>query len=300
MDKIKVLWMNNGDESTNDFRLCAQNNDISLQTCQSMGELKKHLFNESLKEWNAILINVDYKTYDKKKNKYSRSVNCLNSDIWQIIQENCIPYFFATDYEKVIPQALLSFKSFTKDFFLLRDPECLISRIKEEVNGAPERKVKNKYAKVCEFCSNPRLIRLLIKLERNEKEMQSDTTVPNECRKMLEWIRDETFFQDMNLPKDVIEKVMKRVRSTSIDASYYGDLDLNQFSNAIDCTNSSIIPEYVKRSFHLCCNITQPASHNTPIDQLIGFNQAPYVNKSLIVNLLNILYWCAIQNNNRE
>ena len=222
-------------------------------------------------------------------------------DIWQIIQDNSIPYFFVTGYEKVIPPKIkLPFQFFTKEFYLLNDSEKLISRIKEEVNGLPERKVKNKYETVCKFCSSPRLIKLLTKLEENDKVIQSDTTVPNECRKMLEWIRDETFFRDMNLPQDVVKKINKRVQSSSIDASRYGELGLNQFSNAIDCTNSSIIPEYVKRSFHLCCSITQPASHNTTIDQLIGFNQAPYVNKSLIINLLNIIYWCATYNHNEQ
>ena len=295
MDKIKVLWMNNGDEDLNVISKDACCVGICLQTCLNMGDFRKHLSNGNFKEWQAVMVNADYKLYVKREKKYIRKVNNLDDDIRQIIRENGIPCFVVTDNDKVNPAVKLAFKSFTKEFFLLQNSKYLFERIKSEVNEAPEMIIRKKYARICNYCTEYRLIKLLLKLEGNDDAIQADTTVPNECRKMLEWVKGETFFKSKNLSEHVIDRVEKRTR-THIEALTYGELDLNQFSNAIDCTNSEVIPEYVKRSFHHCCNITQPASHHTAIDQLIGLNKVPYVNKSLIFDLLNIIYWCANQN----
>ena len=294
MDKIKVLWMNNGGEVLNVISQDARCVGICLQTCLDMGDFKKHLSNGNFKEWQAVMVNADYKLYVKKEEKYRRKVNILDDDIRQIIRENGMPCFVVTDNEKVNSAVKLAFKSFTKEFFLLQDSKHLFESIKSEVDKAPEMIIRKKYARICSYCPESRLIKLLSKLEAKDNDIQADTTVPNECRKMLEWVKGETFFKSRNLPEDVIGRVEKRTR-THIEALTYGELDLNQFSNAIDCTSSEAIPEYVKRSFHHCCNITQPASHHTAIDQLIGLNKVPYVNKSLIFDLLNIIYWCATQ-----
>ena len=294
MDKIKVLWMNNGDKSLNDFCQNVDSFGIDLQTCSDMGKFRMHLSDDNFKKWQAVIVNVDYKVSDKKK-KIIRKVNNLDDGIRQIIRENCIPCFLVTDNEKVNPAVKAAFKSFAKEYFLLQESERLFAKIESEVSKSPEMRIRKKYSIICGYCKKPRLIKLLLKLETNDNFIQADTTIPNECRKMLEWVRDDTFLRDLELPNNVREKVEKRVR-TRIFASTYGELELNQFSNAIDCTDSDTIPEYVKRSFHHCCTITQTGSHNTPIDHLIGLNKVPYVNKSLIYDLLNIIHWCAIHN----
>ncbi len=111
------------------------------------------------------------------------------------------------------------------------------------------------------------------KFQENSHELESDHTIPTECRKILEGIKARVREKKILIP--------------SIDNP---EEKLNKFSKQIDNVKTGI-PEYVKRSFHSCCSISQEASHSLDTDWIIKQGKAPYLTRTLILELLNILNW---------
>lgn len=65
---------------------------------------------------------------------------------------------------------------------------------------------------------------------------------------------------------------------------------MNECSSYIG--KESEAPEYIKRSFHSLIRIVQEGSHGkTDSDNDVRYGQAPYLLKSCIFELLNIVYW---------
>ena len=54
-----------------------------------------------------------------------------------------------------------------------------------------------------------------------------------------------------------------------------------------------IIPVYIQRSIHSLVAITNPGSHRTVTDDDVAKGRAPYLLRSLIFEMLNVLYWCS-------
>ena len=71
-------------------------------------------------------------------------------------------------------------------------------------------------------------------------------------------------------------------------------LSWNNFSLAF--TRSTTVHEYIKRSMHACIRIANEMDHGSDLDKLVSMNYAPYVTRALVYELLNILNWCALQN----
>lgn len=136
-----------------------------------------------------------------------------------------------------------------------------IKHLEDELEKEEAKYLKG-YKEVCEYCNEKILRDMLIKLEKNE--ISNDYEIFNKVRKILEWIKK-------NLPS-CLEK--------------HKDLSLNNFSTLLHEQSSA--PEYIKRSFHTCVRLGNIGSHYNK-NQL---DNAPYLAKSVIYNLLNILNWC--------
>ncbi len=292
MDKIKVLWMNNGDESLLDYIGDTSCFNIMLTTCHNVADCER-ILKDKHKEWNAIMLNADFKR-KTKKDGIKRSINRYD-DIIPKINEACLPLYVVTDNEKLASLTKYIHREYAKTIYLLNEKQLLFGKIVEDVNNTPEFKIRQKYNVVCNYCENPHLINLLVKLEKGSMDFPKDTSIPNECRTILEWIRNNSPFKGKVIPYRIMKIIDKEIEDASdFYCDTYDQLTLNDFSRAIDKTIS--VPEFVKRSFHRCCSVSNEGSHLSPIDVLIGKNEAPYVNISLIYDLLNVLYWCSSQN----
>lgn len=144
--------------------------------------------------------------------------------------------------------------------YVQKDHSSYVKYLEEELEKERARYLA-KYKEICDYCKEERLKRLLIKLEKDE--ISNDTTIFNEIRQLLEWVKQKS----------------------PAELSKYRELSLSEYSRALN--DDKTIPEYIKRSFHTCVRIGHEGSH-------YGDNKrnAPYLTKSLIYCLLNILDWC--------
>ncbi|MBR3455471.1 MAG: hypothetical protein IKH26_09125 [Bacteroidaceae bacterium] len=296
MNKINVLWMNNGDESLNQYAEEASIYNINIITCNNEADCKILLEDKS-NVWDAIMINAEVKLTANLK----PSIDHLGT-IVKVVRDNCKDhpcYIVTTDvkldnnnnFERKIINGII--QTGKEEFYVLKNENLCVffESILRRVNNNPEYNVRKRYPEVCNFCTEKLIVDLLIKYEY--EDINTDTEIPNQCRKILEWAKNNTIFSKV-LISDKIRSELKERNKKFTDARTYNQLSLNDFSYALN--KSSRIPEFVKRSLHSCISTSNPGSHYSEVHKMLECNEAPYLNRSLICELINILHWCSLQN----
>ncbi len=290
MDKIKVLWMNNGDESLLDYIELGNNYQIDITPCKCMTDCR-HLLNDLCTKWDAVILNAEVKNLPNEKPNTNNLYKAAND-----VKDKNIPWFVVITKELRNKAMILGVLPKDERYYNIQtEYKELFDVVRIKVSNNPKNRVLEKYADVIRFCPEKGLIDMLIKLECFD--VQADVTILNECRKILEWIIKHTLFTEMQISDAILKELINHYKKNDKRLPHtetYGDLSLNDFSYAVG--RSPNVPIYVQRSLFACVSIVNPGSHKTDIDTVIRSNMAPYVIKSIIYDLLNILYWCASLN----
>lgn len=275
MDKINVLWMNNGDEELLQYVELGKTFNLVITTCNCMTDCRHYLDDRSVC-WDAVILNAEIKTTPNEK----PSVNHLYQAADDVKARKVLSWFIVTTKELRNKAAIRGVLPPKERFYNIKtEYRDLFEVIRIKVNNSPQNFVLEKYADVCSFCNHPDLKSLLEKLEFSENDLDSDTSIPNTCRGLLEWLETSTVFKKYNYS-------YKRI-SQELDNKRRSEVKNNK-------TSEITIPPHITRSFHFCCEVTNDGSHEMLLTKkLIREGEAPYLNKSLILNLLNILRWCA-------
>jgi len=293
MDKINVLWMNNGDESLLHFVDDAKKHGIIIDTCKNMKDCYVKLDSN---KWDAIVINAVCRLEDEKP-----KISNLDIPVKKLRKHNPdTPRFVVLNKEKLnyIEHAHLKVLDESEEYYLLIPSAIpLYEAIRRKVINNPEAIVKRKYADVLNFLPDDKLIKLLVKLEFSD--ITKDTTIPNECRKILEKLKRSHLFGNVYISDDIFNGLTKEHEKDgdyNFHAETYKELSLNDFSRAFGLATN--VPIHVKRSIYACTSVNQTGSHDTYIDTLIEKGEAPYATRTLLLELLNILHWCSNFGNN--
>jgi len=282
MDKIKVLWMNNGDEDLLKYVSIGKNYNMEITTCKCMTDCRHYLADKN-NRWDAVILNAEIKNFpDEKPN-----VTNLYKAVDVIKNRKAIPWFLVTTKgirNKAVILGVLSDKE--RYYNIMTEYKELFEVIRIKVSSSPHNYVLDKYADVCSFCNHPDLVKLLENLEFPPKEMEKNVTIPNTCRGLLEWLETSEIFKKYNLSYKDISYRLEEKRQHEIEL------------HKKDKNKMITIPPHITRSFHFCCEVANDGSHEkgmTLTKKSIRDGRVPYLNKSLILNLLNILHWCALQ-----
>lgn len=124
-----------------------------------------------------------------------------------------------------------------------------------------------------DFCGEEtwqRLFNLLYKITIND--VKNNPALFNEMRKILE---------------DIMT-VLERYRY-SYFATTKEEISLNNLSRYIG--NDINVPGYIQRAFHTLTSVTQNGSHRLEVDSDVSCSRAPYLLRSCLYDLCNILIW---------
>ena len=289
MEMINVLWVNNGKDELLSFLSDANEHGIEIRTCNSMKECRAHLTKKSAEHWDAVMLNYNVKREDNKSETNNECVHPNNRRrrlhikdeladfVYAIkqLEDLKIAYYVVCDetldeeQEEQIKDYLQIFRAENDEIYCLsKSSLTLIEDIVRYVNNSPEYCVRKKYSDVHEFCNHPKLMEILIKYESGE--VRRDDSIPNSCRDILEWLEKTELFKDYGLKyKDISTEIGKKLN----------------------------VPPHVKRSFHFCVEVSNEGSHGLQTNKWIQ-DGAPYLNASLILNLLNVLHWCSTLDKN--
>ena len=124
-----------------------------------------------------------------------------------------------------------------------------------------------------DFCGEgtwQRLLNALYKITIND--IKNNPALFNEMRKILE---------------DIM-KVLEQYRY-SYFAETKEEISLNNLSRYIG--NDKNVPVYIQRAFHTLTSVTQNGSHRLEVDSDVSCSRAPYLLRSCLYELCNILIW---------
>ena len=269
--RLNVLWVD--DIPTEEFMNEAfeEGLEITSVTCVNSGI--DALKNKS-KSWDAIILDANCKITDDEQEQ--PSLEALQHAIYSFVDMRTeIPWFVYTggDYAGVEHLKLLIKKRDYDDRSYYEKPQQryeLFENIKNVVANSKVFAIKQKYAPVCSFYKDYDLIELLLKLEN--EDLLTDTSIPNRIRQILEWIM--RYFETKGL----------------LPIPFTGTNIANCSRNI--CELRQLVPIHVVRSLHFCVEVCNDGSHDREVAAYLVSGDAPYLNKSLILNLLNILQWC--------
>ncbi len=273
MKRYKVLWVD--DQPTEEFLNEAydQGLDISIATNHKDCVVELQKVNEL---WDAIILDVNCK---KTANDANESIGSFTETKAYIDANhsgcNLIPWFVYTggayDAFSIIESLIQDDRSWDdrKYYNKPADMNILFENIKRAADNVDTTKIKHKYAEVFDIDKdiNSRLLRILKSLEHSEF---SNPDVLNSIRKILEWLRDR-LIELYIIPYDI---------------------SFNAFSMTLGNKNlHDYVPLYIQRSLHSCTDVTQDGSHLLGSDGDIATAKAPYLTRSTIYEMLNILVW---------
>ena len=301
MDKIKVLWMNNGNSKSKIYIDNAKHEGIEISTCNNMEECRRELSNHNHKKWEIILLDAcPVMTANLLPNSH---------DIWEAYKQlpfNEIPSFIVTcenEMDTIEENIAKRCAGKNRFFYLQHSEELLYKEIKYVVCENEDYLIRKRYGTIYDFyCSE---------LDTSDELLM----------KLLKGLGDEKLYKNHVIPgvvRLILDKIMLFLNNEGVLPVKFTGSNLGTCSKWLADEKGvmgyakDIVPIHVQRCFHSCVTIANNGDHQIPkesakeyearisnplyVQKQIG-EDAPYLNKALIYDLLNILYWCASLDN---
>ena len=269
--RLNVLWVD--DMPTQDFMNEAYEYGISLTSATSVNKGMLMLKDKSI-VWDAIILDANCKITDEEQEQ--PSLKALKEAVTQLVHMRTeIPWFVYTggDYEGVEHlEYMIKERSYDDRLYYEKPKQRyeLFDNIKKAVDSSEAYLVRQKYSTVCNFYKDYDLVELL--MDFNNDDFDTNTSVPNRVRQIIEW-------------------VMRYLEGRGLLSIPFTGSNIAKCSMALSDIHQ-LVPIQVARSLHFCVDICNDGSHDMEVSANIVSGDAPYLNKSLILNLLNILHWC--------
>lgn len=274
MSKYKVLWIDDQWEEMISFKERCEETENGFEiVCATNSEDGMKIFEDHLEEWSGVIL--DAKVFVSSKSEVDRLKGMQNSieRINELRTRREVPYYIFTGQPDLISSSYFAEQYDGRYFEKDRDEEKLITAIKQNADNLVNTQIIHKHQAVFD-CWPGRKKELLKILTALETESWQDASLLNEIRKMME---------------DVIEKLCKCGYCTKT----FRRTNLGECSAMLGQPDvSTIIPVHIQRAIHLCVAVTNEGSHREKTDSDIRNNMAPYLIRSLIYSMLDILYWC--------
>lgn len=269
--RLNILWVD--DIPTEEFMDEAYKHglDITSVTCVNSGI---SALKDKSNIWDAIILDANCKITDDEQEQ--PSLDALKQAVFELVHMRTnLPWFVYTggDYEGVEHLKYIVQEREYDDRLFYEKPKQryeLYDKIKKVVADRDVYTIKKKYADVCNFYKDPDLIALLLRYESDGFE--TDKNVPHSVRFIIEW-------------------VMRYLEGVGLLPIPFTGTNIGQCSFSLG-EIPQIVPIHVARSLHFCVEVCNNGSHADEITAYIVSGEAPYLNKSLLLNLLNILHWC--------
>ena len=294
MDKIKVLWMNNGNSMSKYYIDNAKLEGIEISTCNNMEECRRELSNHNHKKWEIILLEA---CPVMGENFLPNGHEIF--DAYKQMPYKDIPTFIVTcenELEPVDEMVAKRCAGKNRFFYLLHSERLLYREIRNAINENEDYLIRKRYGTIYNFyCSE---------LDTSDELLMN----------LLKGLVDEELYKNHVIPgvvRLILDKIMLFLNNEGILPVKFTGTNLTACSKWLGDERGNakdIVPIHVQRCFHSCVTIANNGDHQIPkesakeyearisnplfVQKQIG-EDAPYLNKALIYDLLNILYWCA-------
>ncbi len=270
-----IIWIDDEWEKMTSFvKYCKFEHNIELTPFKTQKE-GLDAFAQNPSYWDAIIL--DAKVLDKSTTEFAnikslyKAVNRLQSEFKDV------PYFISTGQPDLMDTDLFDAYCQTtyshRYYEKVEDDEQLCIDIISSIENKPQRKIINKYPEIFSWLPSEmygEIIDILTVIENGDSK---NSTVFNNIRKILDWI-------------------MSELNTYGILAIPFNGTNLNDCSRFLACDElQEYVPQYIQRQLHSCCAIANEGSHRLKIDEDVRNGTAPFLIRSTIYELLNVLMW---------
>jgi hypothetical protein len=268
--KYNILWIDDEWEKMTSFKkYCLLQYQMELHPFKTQKEgLDEYAHNPSF--WDAAIL--DAKVLDENLHE-TPDVSNLQKAVLRIKEEfKDLQYFISTGQPDLISDAM--FKSFFPVYYeKVTDDEKLCNDIIRSIEESPIRKIKERYSDIFSWVEPPIYEEMLSILQIVENGEKTNADVFNKVRKILDWI-------------------MTELNTYGILTIEFNGSNLSECSRFLASNDlQDYIPQYIQRQIHSCSAIANEGSHRRISDEDVKSGKAPYLIRSTVFELLNILIW---------
>lgn len=274
-DKFKyhVIWIDDKCEELKDFITNANMEGIGVESFK-FGKDGLKAFSDNLLYWDGIILDVKC-CYEDGDLDTSDSYFRIEKEMRSIILKNRpeLPVYVYSGQPDIINNKMFeSYLGECKMYVKGSDDDDLLKDIVSNAQNLPETKLRLKYLQGI-----------------------PNIGLDNELLEMLSIVEkeDSTNADFFNKARRTLEQVMRFCNDVGILPVRFNGSNLSQCSRFLGKTEMrKYIPIYVQRSFHSAVEVTNNGSHREEVFYAVRSGNAPYLIRSTMFELMNILKWC--------
>ncbi len=272
----KVIWIDDDCKKYEEFMINAATEGIEIKAYE-FGKDGIEALKNNIETWDGVILDVKC-LYDEK-DKLAKADNFykVRDELMAIKNQkrNDIPYFvYSAQPDLIGNEIFMASLSGKKLYQKGKDQDDLLRDIKEAAANLPETQIRSRYLGGITFPEiQSELIKILKPIENNET---SNADVIMECRQVLSWI--------MNYLHESVGVLQKEFNGSNLSecSMFLGHPKMRKY-----------VPLYIQRSLHSCVDVSNNGSHLGEVRSAIQSGEAPFLIRSTVFELLNILRWCA-------
>lgn len=273
---IKVLWID--DIPNDDFMTRAEAFDLYIENKENVDDGISKLLNSST-SYDAIILDANCISHNDGTTE--TSVSALGYALKRITEEKIrAPWFVYSgggfSGEESIDVLVSAYERPYDDRSWYRKPKQmteLFNKIREVVSDIETYKAKQEYPQIFGWYENQKEFVQILSFLKYENRNNPD--VLNKIRKELDWL-------------------MEYFNKSGVLLVPFSGSNLSECSKAMGAeilSKEDIVPLYVQRALHKLCSVCNEGSHRLITDRLIRTGKASFLNRSLVIDFLNVLYW---------
>jgi hypothetical protein len=276
MNKYKILWIDDQYELLSELmERCEVINGFEITKCRFAKEGMK-TFESHLEEWSAVVLDAKVLMESLNEVPNLSGLRYCRDRINELKPRRYVPMFVFTGQPDLISNEM--FENMVDKYYSKGDDDDqLIKDIISAADQQEETQIIHKHQTVFDAWPESKhdLLRILKVLENEDWQNNS---VLNDIRKIM---------------SDVMNKLYVRgFCSVKHDGSNLGACSYVLGQRYME----EIIPVHVQRCIHSLVDVTNPGSHRTKIDSDVASGKAPYLIRTLIYEMLNVLCWGKVLN----
>lgn len=274
MSKYLVLWVENEPEKLRNFqRDIEEDSEIELVVIKDAQSAVDYL-DKNIEKLSAAILDIESFIKPGDENETKTSFCRVRDKINALEYRNSIQYFAFTGKGKYLKDSKqfreeYGCEIFDKNYEAIKAEDYL----KKIVNNHIIAQISSKYSGA--FIHQDiqlDLLRVLLVLEEHDYR---NAGVYNDIRKIMDWVMGYCY--DIGL---------SQIRFTGSNLN-----DCSKFLGREEIARAGLVPIYVQRSLHSVVAIANEGSHRLGIDKDTKEGRAPYLVRSTVFELLNILNW---------
>lgn len=275
-DKFKyhVIWIDDKYKKYDGFITNAAMDGIGIFPFE-YGKDGIRALKDNLEYWDGVVLDVKC-YYEEGDLDIADNFYKVKEELVEIKNKYrpSLPYFIYSAQPDILSSSMfLASLNGKKLYEKAVDDDDLISDIISEANQLLENQIRMKYLANIPFESlHKELTETLAFVEKGITDIPDPI---EKCRLTLNWVMDYCYEHGL-IP-------FKHNGSNLGEcSSFLGKLEMLKY-----------VPLHVQRSFHSCVEISNNGSHREEVFNVVRSGQAPFLVRSTVFELLNILQWCS-------